>query len=72
MLFIVTANPADEWERIEPKLATLRERFAGAVFAGLLPEGDFAPGDESLDLVVHSFEEASAEAAARYSKTAAA
>jgi predicted PurR-regulated permease PerM len=72
MLFIVTANPADEWSRLETVLPALRERFTGAVFAGLLSEGDFAESDDALDIVVHSFEEAAAEAAARYAKVAAA
>ena len=69
MLFVVTAAPVDEWARIVDTLPGLRERFGGAVFVGLLPEGEFAPADDALDLVVRSFEEASAEAAARYSKT---
>jgi predicted PurR-regulated permease PerM len=72
MLFVVTAAPADEWERVADTLPRLRERFSDAVFVGLLPEGEFAPADEALDLVVRSFEEAAAEAAARYSKTPAA
>lgn len=71
MLFIVTAAPADEWERIADRLPRLRERFADAVFVGLLSEDEFAPADEALDLVVRSFEEAAAEAAVRYSKTPA-
>ena len=72
MLFIVTAAPADEWPRIAESLPGLRERYGDAVFVGLLSEGEFAPADEALDLVVRSFEEASAEAAVRYSKTPAA
>ena len=72
MLFIVTAAPADEWARIEDALPRLRERFPDAVFVGLLSEGEFAPAEAALDLVVRSFEEAAAEAAARYSKTPAA
>jgi predicted PurR-regulated permease PerM len=69
MLFIVTAAPADEWARVEDILPRLRERFSGVVFVGLLSDGEFAPADEALDVVVRSFEDASAEAAARYSKT---
>jgi len=72
MLFVVTAAPADEWTRIAELLPPLRERFAHAQFVGLLPEGEFAPADEALDMVVRSFEEAAAEAAARYSKSPAA
>ena len=51
-------------------LPALRERFTGAVFVAMLPEGEFAPADEAMDLVVRSFEEAAAEAAARYGKPA--
>ena len=69
MLFIVTAAPADEWARVEDMLPRLRERFSGVVFVGLLPEGEFAPADEALDVVVRSFEDASAEAVVRYAKT---
>ena len=72
MLFIVSAYPADEWDRVEALLPGLRERFPEVVFVGLLSEGEFAPADEAMDLVVHSFEEASAEAAARYDKAPAA
>ncbi len=72
MVFVVTAAPADEWARISDILPRLRERFADAVFVGLLSEAEFAPADEALDVVVRSFEAASAEAAARYSKTPAA
>ena len=72
MLFVVTAAPADEWDRIEAKLPFLRDRFAQAVFAGLLPEGEFERADEAMDLVVHSFEEAAGETAARFTKSAAA
>jgi predicted PurR-regulated permease PerM len=68
MLFVVTANPAEEWSRLETVLPALRARFTDAVFAGLLSEGEFPAADESLDLVVHSFEEAAAEATARYAK----
>ena len=68
MLFVVSAYPADEWDRAAAVLPALRERFTGAVFVGLLSEGEFTPADEAMDLVVHSFEEAAAEAAARYSK----
>ena len=71
MLFVVTAAPAEEWERVADVLPRLRERFGTAVFVGLLADGEFAPADQSLDVVVHSFEEAAAEAAARYSKTPA-
>ena len=72
MVFVVTAAPNDEWARISEILPGLRERFSDAVFVGLLSEGEFAPADEALDGVVRSFEAASAEAAARYSKTPAA
>jgi hypothetical protein len=72
MVFVVTTAPADEWARISDILPRLRERFADAEFVGLLPEAEFAPADEALDVVVRSFEAASAEAAARYSKTPAA
>jgi hypothetical protein len=72
MLFIVTANPADEWARLESVLPALRARFTSAVFAGLLSDGEFPAADEALDLVVNSFEEAAAEAAARYAKAVAA
>ena len=60
MLFIVTAAPADEWARVEDILPRLRERFSGVVFVGLLSDGEFAPADEALDVVVRSFEDASA------------
>jgi len=72
MLFIVSAYPAEEWDRIAERLPGLRERFTGAVFVGLLPDGEFAPADEAMDVVVRSFEEASAEAAERYVTKAAA
>ncbi len=72
MLFVVSAAAADEWPRAQPVLPQLRSRFSGAVFVGFLPHGDFPAADEALDLVVHSFEQASAEAAARYSKAPAA
>jgi len=72
MLFIVSAYPAEEWDRIAERLPGLRERFTGAVFVGLLPDGEFAPADEAMDVVVRSFEEASAEAAERYGTKAAA
>ena len=68
MLFVVSAYPADEWGRAEAVLPALRERFPDVVFVALLSEGDFAPADEAMDLVVHSFEEAAAEAAVRYNK----
>jgi predicted PurR-regulated permease PerM len=71
MVFVVTAAPADEWVRIVEILPGLRQRFAEAEFVGLLSDGEFAPAGEALDMVVHSFEEAAAEAAARYSKTPA-
>ena len=71
MLFVVSAYPDEEWQRAAGVLPDLRERFVNAVFVGLLPEGEFAAADEAMDLVVHSFEEAAAEAAARYSKTPA-
>ena len=71
MLIIVSAYPDEEWQRAEPVLPTLRERFPEAVFAGFLPEGEFPAADESLDLIVRSFEEAAAEVAARYGKTPA-
>ena len=45
------------------RAARLRERFTGAVFVGLLADGEFPAADEAMDLVVHSFEEAAAEAA---------
>ena len=66
MLFVVSAHPGDEWERAAAVLPTLRARFTDAAFVGLLPDGEFAPADEALDLVVRSFEEAAAETAARY------
>ncbi len=72
MLFVVSAYPAEEWERAVAVLPALRERFTDAVFVGLLSEGEFAPADEAMDLVVRSFEEAAAEAAARYAKAPAA
>ena len=72
MVFVVSAAPADEWARVADLLPRLRERFDAAQFVGLLPEGEFAPADEALDTVVRSFEEASAEAGVRYSKTPAA
>ena len=71
MLFVVSAYPADEWERAAAVLPALRERFTDAVFVAMLPEGEFAPAEEAMDLVVRSFEEAAAEAAARYDKTPA-
>jgi predicted PurR-regulated permease PerM len=71
MLFVVSADPAEEWSRIEPVLPRLRARFPDAVFVGLLPEGDFAPAGAALDLVARTFEAAAAEAAARYAKVAA-
>jgi hypothetical protein len=72
MLFIVSAHPGDEWTRIDAMLPGLRERFTTAVFAGLLPEGEFEPAETSMDLIVRSFEEASAEARSRYGKEPAA
>ncbi len=71
MLFIVSANPAEEWPRIEALLPELRARFADALFVGLLSEDAFAPADAALDVVARTFEAAAAEAAARYAKVAA-
>jgi predicted PurR-regulated permease PerM len=71
MLFVVSADPAEEWSRIEPILPRLRARFPDAVFVGLLPEEDFAPADAALDVVSRTFEAAAAEASARYAKVAA-
>lgn len=68
MLFIVSAYPADEWQRAATVLPALRERFTDALFVALLPEGGFAAADEAMDLVVRSFEEAAAEAAVRYAR----
>jgi len=68
MLFVVSAYPADEWARAEAVLPGLRERFQEVVFVAMLSDGEFAPADEAMDVVVHSFEEAAAEAAVRYSK----
>jgi len=68
MLFIVSAYPAEEWERAAAVLPALRERFTDAVFVALLPEGEFPAADDAMDLVVRSFEEAAAEAAVRYDK----
>ena len=70
MLFVVSANPVEEWALIAERLPLLRERFASAAFVALLADGEFAPADEAMDLVVHSFEEAAAEAGARYAKPA--
>jgi len=70
MLFVVSANPPEEWQRIAERLPPLRERFTDAVFVALLSDGEFEPADEAMDLVVHSFEEAAAQAAARYTKPA--
>jgi hypothetical protein len=70
MLFVVSAYPAEEWPRAAAVLPTLRARFAQCVLVGLLPEGEFTEAEQALDLVVHSFEEAAAEAAARYAKPA--
>jgi len=72
MLFIICADPAAEWERIADRLPGLRERFTDAVFVGMLSQGEFAPADEAMDVVVHTFEEAAAEAAERYRKRPAA
>ena len=44
----------------------------GLVSVFMLSEGVFAPADAAMDVVVHSFEEASAEAAERYGKKPAA
>ena len=68
MVFIVSASPADEWDRIAKMLPAFREHLPGAVFVALLSEGEFAPADEAMDVVVHSFEESAAEAAARFDK----
>jgi predicted PurR-regulated permease PerM len=72
MLFVVSAYPGDEWDRIAERLPELRERLPEAVFVGLLSDGEFAPADEAMDVVVHSFEAASAEAAERYGRKPAA
>ena len=72
MLFIVSANPAEEWEQTATLLPALRERLPDALFVALLSEGEFAPADAAMDVVVHSFEEAAAEAAVRFDKTVAA
>jgi predicted PurR-regulated permease PerM len=68
MVFVVCVDPAEEWDRIVEQLPRLRERFGDALFVGLLADGEFAPADEAMDVVVHSFEEAAAEAAERYGK----
>ncbi len=71
MLFIVSAYPGEEWDRVAAMLPEMRARIPSAVFVALLSEGEFAPADEVMDLVVHSFEEAVAEAAVRYNKAPA-
>jgi predicted PurR-regulated permease PerM len=70
MVFLVTMSPADEWPRATGVAAALHQRFQGAVFVGVMPV-DPLPGSEprdvhaSVDLVVHSFEEAAQEAVSR-------
>ena len=68
MLFIVSAYPGEEWDRIAAHLPEIRARIPNAVLAAMLPEGEFTAADEAMDLVVHSFEEAAAEAATRFDK----
>ena len=71
MLFIVSAYPGEEWARAATILPALRKRFTSAVFVGLLSDGEFPEAEEAMDVVVHSFEEAAAEASVRYDKPSA-
>jgi predicted PurR-regulated permease PerM len=66
MLFLVSAFPADEWERVVELLPALRARFTEARFVALLPEEGFDAAEDAVDLVAHSFEEAALHAAAHY------
>jgi hypothetical protein len=69
-VFLVTMSPAEEWERASGIAAALHLRFQGAGFIGLmpddpLPEADARNIDASVDVVVHSFEDAAQQALAR-------
>jgi predicted PurR-regulated permease PerM len=70
MVYLVTMAPDEEWARAKEIAATLHQRFLGAVFVGVmpvdpLPEAEARTVGASVDLVVHSFEDASQQALAR-------
>jgi hypothetical protein len=71
MVYVVTVYPALEWERVTAVVADLRQRFADAVIAGLLPQDEFEGAEQVMDAVAHSFEEAVEHAVARYPKAQA-
>jgi hypothetical protein len=66
MVFIVSAFPALEWDRVTALAAVVRERYAGVLVAGLLPLGQFDGAEQLFDVVAHSFEEAVERAGTRY------
>jgi predicted PurR-regulated permease PerM len=67
MVFLVTMSPAEEWVRAGDVAAALHQRFQGAVFVCLMPDDPLPEAEarnvgESVDLVVHSFEDAAQQA----------
>jgi predicted PurR-regulated permease PerM len=71
MIFLVTMAPADEWPRATDVVAALHQRFRGAAFVGLMPDDPLPEAEArnvaaSVDLVVHSFEDAAQQALARF------
>jgi hypothetical protein len=66
LLFVVSAYPALEWERVKAIVGALRNRFAAATIVGLLPRDEFEGAEDTVDRVVQSFEEAVEHASAQY------
>jgi len=70
MVYLVTMYPADEWTRAADLAATLHGRFPGATFIGLMPDDPLPEAEArnvgaSVDVVVHSFEDAAQQALGR-------
>jgi predicted PurR-regulated permease PerM len=66
MLFIVSAYPALEWERVKSIVGALRDRFPAAPIVGLLPKDEFEGAEGTVDRVARSFEEAVEQAGSHY------
>jgi len=71
MVFLVNAFPAEDWSLSLETATGLRERFATATLAGLLPDDALTAEqrralEARVDLVVHSFEEAVEQVRRRY------
>ena len=69
MLFIVSAYPDEEWERVAVHLPEIaRAHSQRGSRRDCCPRARSRRSTESMDLVVRSFEEAAAEAATRFDK----